>query len=104
MKKILIPSGSTLATFVYEKSSNLSGYEEMDKLTINEVKKIDGCLGSERFGDGKKNIFISYWRDKNSIEKWKKNTLHKQAKAKGKKWYKNYKMMFSILLNDYYIN
>ena len=61
MKKILIPSGSTLATFVYEKSSNLDGYEEMDKLTINEVKKIDGFLGSELFGDGKKNIFISVY-------------------------------------------
>ena len=51
MKEILIPSGSTLATFIYEKSSDLNGYEEMDKLTINEVKKIDGFLGSELFGD-----------------------------------------------------
>ena len=48
MKEILIPSGSTLATFVYEKSSNLDGYEEMDKLTINEVKKILSCLVMER--------------------------------------------------------
>ena len=58
----IIPKGSIIASFVYEKSSNLDGYEDMDKKTLEEVKKIDGYLGHEVFGDGHRNIFLSYWR------------------------------------------
>ncbi|MDG2342096.1 MAG: antibiotic biosynthesis monooxygenase [Cytophagales bacterium] len=100
----IIPNGSIIASFVYEKSSNLDGYEEMDKKTIEEVQKIDGYLGHEVFGDGKKNIFLSYWKDEDSINIWKNNALHKVAKSKGKKWYKNYKVLFSVLQNDYILN
>ena len=63
----IIPKGSIIASFVYEKSSNLDGYEDMDKKTLEEVKKIDGYLGHEVFGDGHRNIFLSYWRDEDSI-------------------------------------
>ena len=101
---MVIPKGAIIASFVYEKSSNLDGYEEMDKLTLEHVKKNDGYLGYEVYGDGKKNIFLSYWRDKKSIEDWKNNSIHKEAKNKGKKWYKSYKMLFSVLQNDYILN
>jgi len=37
-----ISKGSIIASFIYEKSTNLKGYEEMDLLTINEVKKMMG--------------------------------------------------------------
>jgi hypothetical protein len=37
-----ISKGSIIASFIYEKSTNLKGYEEMDLLTISEVKKNDG--------------------------------------------------------------
>tara|TARA_B100001250_G_C19293785_1_gene568714 strand:+ start:56 stop:367 length:312 start_codon:yes stop_codon:yes gene_type:complete len=100
----IIPKGSIIATFVYEKSSNLDGYEDMDKKTLEEVKKIDGYLGHEVFGDGHRNIFLSYWRDEDSINVWKNNALHKVAKSEGKNWYKMYKMLFSILQNDYKLN
>ena len=75
-----ISKGSIIASFIYEKSTNLKGYEEMDLLTINEVKKNDGYLGHELFNSNEKNIFISYWKDMKSIEKWKNNSLHIKAK------------------------
>ena len=34
-----ISKGSIISSFIYEKPTNLKGYEEMDLLTINEVKK-----------------------------------------------------------------
>ena len=34
--------GSIIASFIYKKSTNHKGYEEMDLLTINEVKKMTG--------------------------------------------------------------
>ena len=101
---MVIPKGAIIASFVYEKSSNLDGYEEMDKLTLEHVKKNDGYLGHEVYGDGKKNIFLSYWRDEKSIKDWKNNSIHKEAKSKGRKWYKTYKMLFSVLQNDYELN
>ena len=76
-----ISKGSIIASFIYEKSTNLKGYEEMDVLTINEVKKNDGYLGHELFNSNEKNIFISYWKDMKSIEKWKNNSLHIKAKS-----------------------
>ena len=78
-----ISKGSIIASFIYEKSTNLKGYEEMDVLTINEVKKNDGYLGHELFNSNEKNIFISYWKDMKSIEKWKNNSLHIKAKSMG---------------------
>ena len=96
-----ISKGSIIASFIYEKSTNLKGYEEMDLLTINEVKKNDGYLGHELFSTSEKNIFISYWKDIESIEKWKNNSLHIKAKKMGPVWYKSYKVQISELKNDY---
>ena len=55
---MIIPKGAIIASFVYEKSSNLDGYEETDKLTLEHVKSIDGYLGHEVYGDGKKISFF----------------------------------------------
>jgi heme-degrading monooxygenase HmoA len=96
-----ISKGSIIASFIYEKSTNLEGYEEMDLLTINEVKKNDGYLGHELFNTSKKKIFISYWKDIKSIEKWKNNSLHIKAKKMEPVWYKTYKIQISELKNDY---
>ena len=96
-----ISKGSIIASFIYEKSTNLNGYEEMDLLTINEVKKNDGYLGHELFNSNEKNIFISYWKNMKSIERWKNNSLHIKAKSMGTVWYKSYKIQISHLQNDY---
>ncbi len=78
--------------FSYQRSNDLEGYLEMDDATLEEVKAIDGYLGHEVTGDGSEHaIFISYWKDRESIDHWRKNGLHKKAKAKGKtQWYKWY--------------
>tara|TARA_S200000501_G_C20282940_1_gene508039 strand:+ start:103 stop:294 length:192 start_codon:yes stop_codon:yes gene_type:complete len=55
---MIIPKGAIIASFVYEKSSNLDDYDEMDKLTLEYVKTIDGYLGHEVYGDGKKISFF----------------------------------------------
>lgn len=96
-----IPKGSIIASFIYEKSSNLKGYEEMNLLTIEEVNKNEGHLGNELFSNDEKYIFISYWKDLESIEKWKNNKLHISAKKMAGTWYTKYKMQISKLQNDY---
>ena len=81
--------------FSYTLSDNLVGYKEMDQKTLNAVKDIEGYLGYEKFGDGANNVFISYWKDKEAINRWKKNTLHLSAKKKGSNWYKSYRIQIT---------
>lgn len=78
--------------FSYQRSQDLGGYREMDDKTIELAKTMPGYLGHEFAGDGAVHaIFISYWKDMDSINHWKKNTVHKAAKAKGKtQWYQWY--------------
>ncbi len=78
--------------FSYKRSENLEGYPEMDKKTIDLVQDMPGYLGHEVTGDATEHaIFISYWKDMESIENWRKDKTHQQAKFKGKtQWYQWY--------------
>lgn len=74
--------------FCSKKTENLEGYKETDdyimKLAINEP----GFLGYESNGDLTGGIFISYWKDMDSINRWKANLDHVKAKEKGiAQWY-----------------
>ena len=100
----LIPRGSIIASFIYEKSKNLIGYDEMDKMTLDEVNKNNGYLGHEVYSKKNKNIFISYWKDQESIDQWRHNNLHIKAKKMGPTWYKSYKVQISKLELDYILD
>jgi heme-degrading monooxygenase HmoA len=76
--------------FSYIRSNELEGYQEMDELTLETVKNFTGYLGYESTGEGNRRIFISYWKDSESIEAWKNDPLHRLAKSKGKQWYSAY--------------
>ena len=77
--------------FIYEIGANLEGYAEMDKLTLELVSTLPGYLGFQKAGDGKNNIFISYWESLEHIDARRKDPVHKKAKVEGaNKWYKRY--------------
>ncbi len=79
--------------FSYQASDSREGYEEADEATLNEVHGIDGFLGYESVGEGKRRIFISYWRDMDAIEQWRRNKTHQGAKSRGREWYAAYHSM-----------
>lgn len=79
------------------------GYLEMDNVIYAEVEKAEGYLGHEgtRQEDGF-GIHVSYWKDLESIKKWKENTLHQNAKKIGKeKWYKSFKTRICKVEREY---
>ena len=78
--------------FSYKRSKNLEGYSEMDDLTLKLAQETEGFLGYEVTGDGSEHaIFISYWESMEAIQRWRENTVHMKAKAKGKaQWYEWY--------------
>ena len=64
----------------------------------------EGYLGIESARDGL-GISVSYWKDLDSIRKWKMNTEHLFAQEKGRTdWYKNYKTRICLVERDYGYN
>lgn len=73
--------------FSYAYGGDLSGYAEMDELTLELARKVPGFVGYESSKSEERNIFISYWNSKEAIEQWRKDAVHLQAKARAKDWY-----------------
>ena len=83
------------------KTDEDDGYLEMTDLMLELASQQDGFLGVESARD-KIGITISYWRDIESIKKWKRHSDHLIAQKKGKSdWYKKYKVRISKVERDY---
>lgn len=71
--------------FISEKKEDLTGYEEMNEKTMQGALAMRGCLGYTAVPGN----FVSYWDSMESINEWRHNSTHKEAKEQGKKnWYK----------------
>ena len=57
--------------FISQKSEQLDGYAEADAEMMSEAQKQEGYLGYSSSGEPKQGIFISYWQDQESIQKWR---------------------------------
>jgi len=82
-------------------SESQSGYEDMGDKMVSLAKEQDGYLGYESVRDGL-GITVSYWKDLESIKKWKGQTDHQLAQKIGKeKWYSAYKTRICFVERDY---
>lgn len=78
-----------------------SGYQKMAENMIKLAKVQPGFLGVESARE-EIGVTVSYWKDMESIKKWKENTQHIVAQKLGKdKWYNNYKTRISKVERDY---
>ena len=78
-----------------------NGYSEMADKMVEIAKQQDGFLGVESVSD-EIGITVSYWRDLESIKKWKENTDHSVAREKGRKdWYQAFKTRIAKVERDY---
>ncbi len=74
-----------------------NGYSAMAEL----AKQQDGLLGVESVRN-ELGITVSYWRDLNSIKRWKENAEHTTAREKGRKiWYEKFKVRIAKVEEDY---
>ena len=76
-------------------------YSKMADRMVELASQQDGfiSLDSAREEIG---ITVSYWRNLESIKKWKANSEHKIAQQKGKSnWYKNYTVRITRVENEY---
>jgi len=78
-----------------------NGYGNMANKMIELAKQQDGFLGVESARD-EIGITVSYWKDLESIKKWKGNTEHTIARKNGREiWYKSFKTRIAKVELDY---
>ena len=76
-------------------------YSEMADAMVELAKTQDGFLGIE-FARNELGITVSYWRDLESIKKWKENSDHTVARNKGRQdWYNAFKTRIAKVEHDY---
>lgn len=82
-------------------STGDDGYNDMSDKIEELVRKQPGYIGMES-ARNELGITVCYWEDMESIKKWSKNVMHKEAKQKGKSmWYKQYKVRISKVEMEY---
>lgn len=87
--------------FTTHRTSGDEGYAEMAAITERLVENQPGFLGFESARDGL-GITVSYWKDLESIRKWKENVVHSHAREMGReKWYSAYKLRIAKVERDY---
>lgn len=87
--------------FTSDRTEKDEGYADMAARMKELSQQQDGFLGME---SAKENIGItvSYWKDLDSIKKWKMNAEHLIAQEKGRSvWYKKYKVRICWVEHDY---
>lgn len=69
---------------------SVKDYQETNQNLMALAEEIHGYLGEESVRDGL-GLSVSYWKDLESIDAWRKNADHILAKKRGREeWYKAY--------------
>ncbi len=77
------------------------GYDKMAEKMVELAAQQQGYLGVES-ARNETGITVSYWKDLDSIKKWKQQTDHLLAQQLGRqKWYETYKTRISLVERDY---
>lgn len=88
--------------FTARRADDLRGYAE----TAREMRALaaaqDGFLGMESAAEDGVGITASYWRDLDSIKKWKANLRHLRAQKCGREqWYADYRVRVARVEREY---
>ena len=84
--------------FTSTRTNVKEGYDEMAKKMSDLAAQQEGFLGEE----SSPGITISYWKDLQSIKKWKEHPEHKIAQKLGKeKWYSSYRTRITKVEKEY---
>lgn len=78
--------------FTSQRISGAAGYDQMAVAMEELAAQQPGYLGHEsaRSADGF-GITVSYWRDEESVKRWKDVAQHRGAQRQGReRWYSNY--------------
>ncbi len=78
-----------------------NGYAEMANLMVELASQQEGFLGVES-ARNELGITVSYWKDLDSIKKWRDQSEHTIARNKGRSdWYQSFKTRIAKVERDY---
>ncbi len=98
MKQGILQPGHIAVLFISTRPETSETYSFFDEATLQSAGEIEGFLGWDSVRNGIHGIFISYWKDENSVEIWKNHTLHQRAKELGKsEFYSFYRSVVSVV-------
>ena len=87
--------------FTSERTEIEEGYVEMAQKMEELAKQQEGFIRVESARD-EIGITVSYWKDLESIKKWKQNMEHLVAQEKGRSdWYKSYTTRICLVEREY---
>jgi heme-degrading monooxygenase HmoA len=93
-----------VAVITVQRSEIEDGYFEMADAMYAAAARQEGFLGMEWVSDeaARTGITASYWRDTESIRRWRLEADHLVAQALGKdRWYDAYKVRIARVERDY---
>ncbi len=77
------------------------GYQEMSRRMVELASQQDGFLGMES-ARNEVGITVSYWRDLESVKKWKEHMEHKIAREMGRSvWYSKFRVRIAKVESEY---
>ena len=83
------------------RTSGDHGYSDMSAKMVALASSQEGFLGIESARE-EVGITVSYWKDLDSIRKWKENSEHSLARKKGRlDWYASFKVRIAKVERDY---
>lgn len=90
---------------VWPAEGRREAYFDLAKTLRPELEKIDGFISIERFGslveDGKI-LSLSFWRDEDSVKRWRTHLEHKAAQDAGRGGiFKDYRLRVAHIVRDY---
>lgn len=70
-----------------------------------ELLQIQGFISIERFqsiNDPDKLLSLSFWKDEDSVDQWRKVELHRHAQKEGRQFiFKDYRLRVANVIRDY---
>ena len=74
----------------------------------SELEKIDGFVSVERFeslSEPGKFLSLSFWRDEDSVARWRSQADHRRAQESGRRGiFRDYRLRVASVLRDYGLN
>jgi heme-degrading monooxygenase HmoA len=90
---------------VWPKTDRKGDYFDIAATLKPELEKIDGFISVERFSslsDEGKILSLSFWRDEDSVKRWRTHIEHRAAQGRGRsEVFRDYRLRVANVVRDY---
>jgi len=90
---------------VWPKEAGKKGYLDIAAELRPLLNEIDGFISIERFEslyEPGKILSLSFWRDEEAVERWRRLDVHRAAQARGRnELFQDYRLRVAAVIRDY---